>query len=220
MDKGKGILYEDDTAANNPGESSEEYVRVVTLADYEDEPISSWDWREYPGVLGPIVDQVCQAICWAVALVRTVQALFNIGVRLEQQLELSIQHIVNQVKTSGLNDIEDADIEEMVRRQPVLALIPFTEALLDYNYRENWLYRHDRTQDSDSPILHNVIIVGYGDRHGRPYWIVQNSWGANWGDGGYAYVYRQPVRGRSQSQFAAVIYPNKRGYPKDSEPKN
>ncbi|EYU24984.1 hypothetical protein MIMGU_mgv1a016999mg [Erythranthe guttata] len=36
---------------------------------------------------------------------------------------------------------------------------------------------------------HIVLIVGYGvDAQGYDYWIVQNTWGSDWGDKGFAKV--------------------------------
>ena len=35
---------------------------------------------------------------------------------------------------------------------------------------------------------HVVLVIGWGLDGGTPYWLCQNSWGENWGDGGYVRI--------------------------------
>jgi hypothetical protein len=55
-----------------------------------------------------------------------------------------------------------------------------------------------------------VVIVGY-DRQpstgGDPYWIVQNSWGTSWGEGGYARIVMQGDGSGPCGMYQSCFYP-------------
>jgi cathepsin L len=44
---------------------------------------------------------------------------------------------------------------------------------------------YDDTCCSSELLSHGVTVVGYGQEVDRLYWIVRNSWGADWGESGY-----------------------------------
>merc|ERR1719154_933 len=51
---------------------------------------------------------------------------------------------------------------------------------------------------STTKINHAVTVVGYGTQGGKAYWLIKNSWGDNWGDGGYVKI----VRGKTACGIA------------------
>lgn len=49
---------------------------------------------------------------------------------------------------------------------------------------------------------HAVNIVGYGSEGGANYWIVRNSWGTGWGEGGYA---RLPMYSGQVGGYCGIV---------------
>jgi C1A family cysteine protease len=49
---------------------------------------------------------------------------------------------------------------------------------------------------------HALVLVGYGTERGQDYWLVKNSWGPTWGEGGYIKM----LRGQNTCGIAADCY--------------
>ena len=57
----------------------------------------------------------------------------------------------------------------------------------DLFYYTRGIYEPVRTSEEFGQADHCVTLVGYDDTGG--YWIIKNSWGPLWGEGGYSGVY-------------------------------
>jgi len=87
---------------------------------------------------------------------------------------------------------DEAEMKEMVYISPVTTSIQATW-LHDY---EKGIYNDDRCcEQATDPMCrqkmnHEVTIVGYGSKDGMDYWIAKNSWGAEFGEGGFFRIKR------------------------------
>eukprot|EP01114_Cavostelium_apophysatum_P002164 TRINITY_DN11885_c0_g1_i1.p1 TRINITY_DN11885_c0_g1~~TRINITY_DN11885_c0_g1_i1.p1 ORF type:complete len:294 (-),score=16.88 TRINITY_DN11885_c0_g1_i1:41-883(-) len=50
--------------------------------------------------------------------------------------------------------------------------------------------------------LHSVKVIGFGVENGTDYWLVQNSWGTDWGIDGYFKI----LRGVDECEFESLMY--------------
>lgn len=69
---------------------------------------------------------------------------------------------------------------------PLIGVIEITEKFVFYKkgvFKNSACKRYDNAD-------HAIIIAGFGEDNGQKYWLVKNSWGADWGENGYARVQR------------------------------
>ncbi|XP_012444595.1 thiol protease aleurain [Gossypium raimondii] len=59
------------------------------------------------------------------------------------------------------------------------------EVVPSFNFYKSGVYTSDKCGNTSSDVNHAVLAVGYGIENGVPYWLIKNSWGAEWGDKGY-----------------------------------
>ncbi|XP_021714574.1 low-temperature-induced cysteine proteinase-like [Chenopodium quinoa] len=86
------------------------------------------------------------------------------------------------VTIDGYEDVPENDekaLQKAVAHQPVSVAIEAGGS--SFQFYQSGVFTGRCGADLD----HGVVAVGYGSENGKDYWIVRNSWGADWGEGGY-----------------------------------
>jgi len=86
-----------------------------------------------------------------------------------------VYHVENYGDCIG----EEAMKQEIYQRGPIVASIAVPDLLESYT---EGIYCD---QTGDLTTVHAVEVVGFGEEEGAPYWLVRNSWGAEWGLQGF-----------------------------------
>lgn len=103
-------------------------------------------------------------------------------------------------KISGYKDVKhtEDDLKSALNQGPVSIAIEADQAGFQFYSKGVFSGRCGKRLD------HGVLMVGYGSDDGKDYWLVKNSWGESWGDGGYIKL----VRGKDECGVAdSASYP-------------
>ncbi|KAI7837182.1 hypothetical protein COHA_008975 [Chlorella ohadii] len=99
-----------------------------------------------------------------------------------------------------------------------VAHTPTVAAICCGEFLDQWhLYKSGIMGDSvqcTRPLDHSVLVAGYGtdEATGEQYWLIKNSWGSAWGEGGYVRLKRNQTLDRDGqaglATFPAYVYKN------------
>ncbi|XP_034555837.1 cathepsin L1 [Notolabrus celidotus] len=82
--------------------------------------------------------------------------------------------------------------DEQALADAVATIGPITVAL-DADHSSFLFYSsgiYEESSCNPNNLSHAVLLVGYGSEGGKDYWIIKNSWGSSWGEGGYMRMIR------------------------------
>ncbi|PWA77623.1 granulin repeat cysteine protease family protein [Artemisia annua] len=113
------------------------------------------------------------------------------------------------VSIDGYEDVpinDESALQKAVSNQPIAVAIEAGGR--EFQFYTSGIFTGSCGTDLD----HGVLAVGYGSEGGKDYWIVKNSWGAEWGESGYLKMERNIAEKTGKCGIAMeASYPTKTG---------
>jgi cathepsin H len=94
------------------------------------------------------------------------------------------------VRSFNVTEGDEESLMHIVAREGPVSVA--FEVVEDFRLYKRGIYSSEKCKQGPADVNHAVLVVGYGTEPdvGRPYWIVKNSWGTDWGEDGYFRIAR------------------------------
>lgn len=113
----------------------------------------------------------------------------------------------NKQLPPGVKNMEEAMMASIYNYGPITIGFNVFKSFMDFFSKKENAKKIYSGPTSGKPLGgHAVVVVGWGFEGDVPYWIMRNSWGTKWADGGYCRV-RRNVKGLDfESQFGILFF--------------
>ena len=100
----------------------------------------------------------------------------------------SADYILSVGHAHNITEGDETELKAAVYQQPVSVAFQVVDGFSDYT---SGVYTSTTCQNGSADVNHAVLAVGYGtDDSGMDYWLIKNSWSADWGDEGFFKIER------------------------------
>ncbi|CAH1406884.1 unnamed protein product [Nezara viridula] len=93
---------------------------------------------------------------------------------------------------TGYADLPSGDEDVLMKAVATVGPVSVAIDSKDGNFQhyKSGVYYSEDCQNTEAKLDHALLIIGYGEENGLPYWLVKNSWGTSWGEDGFAKIAR------------------------------